>query len=518
MGNSPRPGLWALEKSTDYGKSFKPWMYFSDSTHIKDISIGGRCMCNGHADTCDPADPNADSNILYDAGVDEKHQSLDIYGRYEGGGVCQNCQHNTEGINCNKCQPTFYRPSGKRWDEIDVCQQESGRCECRKEFNPPNCDSCAYGYFDYPNCKPCTCNLNGTEGQHCTPTDGICPCKYNYAGQSCEICEDGYYSAQCKNCNCDTSGTEPSICDDVTGQCICKLLHGGTRAGACVRALRVRPRRLDRRQLLGRRQVQLPHQLWRQAVQPPNFDSVKCDRCREQFYNYPACEECNCDPRGVVASFAGCGSVPAGELCQCKDRVQGRICNDCKPLFWNMQEYNPYGCEECRCHLAGTLGGLGACDTRSGQCECKSHVGARTCDQCRDGFYRLQGDNVFGCTRDCDKQSGQCRCHSRVEGRRCDRPIRAHYVPTLHQYQFELEDGVTQSGPVRYRNNEDTFPGYSWKGYVLFSMLQNEVINVVQIPKSSLYRLVLKYMNPLPDNVRATVIITPESVVDIQQK
>lgn len=41
----------------------------------------------------------------------------------------------------------------------------------------------------------------------------------------------------------------------------------------------------------------------------------------------------------------GCGSVPAGELCQCKDRVQGRICSDCKPLFWNLQEYNPSGCE-----------------------------------------------------------------------------------------------------------------------------------------------------------------------------
>lgn len=53
------------------------------------------------------------------------------------------------------------------------CEEETGRCECRPEFNPPNCDSCAYGYFDYPNCKPCTCNLNGTEGDNCTPTDGL---------------------------------------------------------------------------------------------------------------------------------------------------------------------------------------------------------------------------------------------------------------------------------------------------------------------------------------------------------
>ncbi len=31
MANSPRPGIWALEKSTDHGKTFTPWQYFADS-------------------------------------------------------------------------------------------------------------------------------------------------------------------------------------------------------------------------------------------------------------------------------------------------------------------------------------------------------------------------------------------------------------------------------------------------------------------------------------------------------
>lgn len=31
MANSPRPGLWVLEKSADYGKTYTPWQYFSDS-------------------------------------------------------------------------------------------------------------------------------------------------------------------------------------------------------------------------------------------------------------------------------------------------------------------------------------------------------------------------------------------------------------------------------------------------------------------------------------------------------
>lgn len=55
--------------------------------------------------------------------------------------------------------------------------------------------------------------------------------------------------------------------------------------------------------------------------------------------------ECNCDPSGVLPTFAGCGSLPAGELCQCKARVHGRICDECRPLFWNLQARNPEGCE-----------------------------------------------------------------------------------------------------------------------------------------------------------------------------
>lgn len=31
MANSPRPGVWALEKSVDYGKTYQPWQYFADT-------------------------------------------------------------------------------------------------------------------------------------------------------------------------------------------------------------------------------------------------------------------------------------------------------------------------------------------------------------------------------------------------------------------------------------------------------------------------------------------------------
>lgn len=64
-------------------------------------------------------------------------------------------------------------------------------------------------------------------------------------------------------------------------------------------------------------------------------------------YNYPLCEECNCDPAGVPPTFfddGGCANVAPGTLCTCKERVTGRICDTCKPLFWKLEANNPLGC------------------------------------------------------------------------------------------------------------------------------------------------------------------------------
>ena len=61
---------------------------------------------------------------MYDAEVDRNRTSLDIHGRYEGGGVCQNCRDNTEGTNCDRCQGGFFRPYGKFRNETDACQRK----------------------------------------------------------------------------------------------------------------------------------------------------------------------------------------------------------------------------------------------------------------------------------------------------------------------------------------------------------------------------------------------------------
>lgn len=89
------------------------WIYRGRLSCFSSEFMFAACNCFGHSDEC-----------IYDPNIDEKHLSLDIHGNYEGGGICQNCKHNTEGINCNRCKPKFYRPWDKPLNATDVCQRK----------------------------------------------------------------------------------------------------------------------------------------------------------------------------------------------------------------------------------------------------------------------------------------------------------------------------------------------------------------------------------------------------------
>ena len=72
---------------------------------IKDISIGGRCVCNGHAEACDLTNPNEPQKLQ-----------------------CQ-CVHNTCGTSCEYCCPGFvakpWRPATQYSD--NACERKFHR-------------------------------------------------------------------------------------------------------------------------------------------------------------------------------------------------------------------------------------------------------------------------------------------------------------------------------------------------------------------------------------------------------
>ncbi|EPQ17733.1 Netrin-4 [Myotis brandtii] len=132
------------------------------------------CKCNGHADAC-----HFDINVWEASGN-------------RSGGVCNDCQHNTEGQHCQRCKPGFYR-------------------DLRRPFSAPDA------------CKLCSCHPVGSavlpfsSVTFCDPSNGDCPCKPGVAGPHCDRCMVGYWGFGDYGCRpCDCAGN----CDPLTGDCI----------------------------------------------------------------------------------------------------------------------------------------------------------------------------------------------------------------------------------------------------------------------------------------------------------
>ncbi|XP_077756139.1 laminin subunit alpha-1 [Canis aureus] len=225
---------------------------------IKDISVGGMCICYGHASSCpwdettkklqcqcehntcgescsrccpgyhqQPWRPgtvsagntcekcnchNKAQDCYYDESVANQRRSLNTAGQFRGGGVCINCLQNTVGINCETCIDGYYRPH---------------------KVSP---------YEDNP-CRPCDCDPFGSlssvcikdelqSGLHKGKQPGQCPCKEGYAGEKCDRCQFGYkaYPA-CIRCECSRAGSVNE--DPCSEPCLCKENVEGDNCDLC---------------------------------------------------------------------------------------------------------------------------------------------------------------------------------------------------------------------------------------------------------------------------------------------
>ncbi|XP_051943762.1 laminin subunit alpha-3 isoform X3 [Hippocampus zosterae] len=563
---------------------------------IKDISIGGRCVCHGHAQVCGSSRNRENPNKLqcecrhntcgescdrccpgfshkpwrpatvdspnecqpcqcfahaadcyYDPEVEARGASLDISGRYSGGGVCINCQHNTAGVNCERCIEGYFRPHGVapesptgcipcKCDERTTagCEMGSGRCICKVQFAGENCERCAEGYNYYPQCilptrcpvgyfgsigcQRCACDYRGTEREVCDAS-GRCLCRPNVVGQQCDRCRPGYHSfANCHACLCDGAGVAESVCS-ASGQCICLPNYGGQGCEQCAPGYYGYPECAACQCSTEGSYGTQCNPLTGQCLCLPGVVGQQCDQCASGL-GFPSCSASisQCNPHGTESREPETGS------CRCRANTEGASCDRCKPLHWNLSTDNTYGCEVCRCDVKGTLSGVGECQQRNGQCHCKPRVGGRTCDVCDRGYFLLQKNNYLGCqgcecdvggaiSAACDATSGQCRCRSNIDGLKCTRPAPGYYFPTLHQFKFEVEDGTTANGrPVRFGYDPREFPEFSWRGYAELSPAQSEVRVIVHVEwkdaRRNLFRVVLRFTNPSPATVSGSVKAT----------
>uniref|UniRef100_A0A673MXM5 Laminin subunit alpha-2-like n=1 Tax=Sinocyclocheilus rhinocerous TaxID=307959 RepID=A0A673MXM5_9TELE len=216
---------------------------------IKDISVGGMCICYGHAKAC-PLNPynkkfscecehntcgescdrccpgynqkpwmaetfltrhvcekcnchDKSEECYYNQTVADAKLSLNMHGEYEGGGVCLGCSENTGGNNCQSCVDGYYRPS---------------------EVSP---------HEPWP-CRPCSCDLRGSLHSSCVPDEsqataglavGSCIFKQGYAGEKCDRCAFGYTGFPlCERCNCSSEGSINQ--DPCQPPCVLLLFRG----------------------------------------------------------------------------------------------------------------------------------------------------------------------------------------------------------------------------------------------------------------------------------------------------
>ncbi|XP_037106771.1 laminin subunit beta-3 [Syngnathus acus] len=322
---------------------------------LKEMKVMGNCMCHGHASHC-----------LLEA-VNKVSPQCD-------------CQHNTAGVNCERCDDLYndlpWRPAEE--SNPHTCR----RCECnnhaqRCRFDPAlyeasgrrsggvceaclhhttgaKCDQCIPGYQPNPNsqmdrpdaCIRCVCNAEGTlNGGRCDDNTGLCQCKSNVEGPRCDRCKRGYYGLSasnplgCSKCSCFAEGSLSDICDPVTGQCPCR----------------------------------------------PHFHGLTCDACARGYWKSPqfqSCELCRCDP---TKSFSDTCDQLTGQ-CQCRPGFAGRTCTGCPDNTFG----DPLiGCKPCLCDAQGTQ----ICNKQTGSCLCRPGVTGARCDSCMRGHC----DNFPNC-------------------------------------------------------------------------------------------------------------------------
>ncbi|XP_031463805.1 basement membrane-specific heparan sulfate proteoglycan core protein isoform X5 [Phasianus colchicus] len=170
------------------------------------------CSCHGHSSTCDQ-----------------------VYGH------CLNCQHNTEGPQCEKCKPGFfgdatqgtatacrpcpcpYTEPTRRFSEscfLDTDGQAT--CDaCAPGYAGRRCERCAPGYEGNPIQPGGKCTRIGQELIKCDArggkdaVGGTCRCKPNVTGRQCDECAVGTFHLSDAN----PDGCLKCFCMGVSRQC-----------------------------------------------------------------------------------------------------------------------------------------------------------------------------------------------------------------------------------------------------------------------------------------------------------
>ncbi|GCC31495.1 hypothetical protein chiPu_0009953 [Chiloscyllium punctatum] len=197
----------------------------------------------------------------------------------------------------------------------------------------------------------------------------ICP--LSYKGLSCESCAPGFkhvltgpYLGVCDGCNCNGHA---SSCDKVTGYCLsCQHNTEGRHCDKCKSGFFGDPTQGTANDCMPcpcpftDSQRRFSETCFLDTDRRPTCDACRvgyigrrCETCAAGYEGNPMSPggKCtphagyisNCDSRGTESAESYAGS------CVCKANVVGRLCNQCAPGSFNLDDANLDGCLKCFC-------------------------------------------------------------------------------------------------------------------------------------------------------------------------
>uniref|UniRef100_A0A674J2S1 Laminin subunit beta 4 n=1 Tax=Terrapene triunguis TaxID=2587831 RepID=A0A674J2S1_9SAUR len=270
---------------------------------------------------------------------------------------------------------------------------------------------------------------------------GRCVCQHNTAGMSCERCKEFYNDAPWRPAEgSQDNACKPCKCNGHSDQChfdmAVYIANDRISGGVC---------------------EDCQHHTMGQH----------CDQCKPFFYRDPrktisdprACIPCDCDPEGTLYSglCESCTDPILGTIagrCLCKKNVEGIRCDMCRPSYYGLSGSDPLGCQPCTCNPSGSLS-FSMCDPVTGECLCQRFVTGPHCDECL--LPPVYGGNICAlvrllhlffptCSSRCSSSDGQCDCLPNIVGRQCTEPAPGYFFLPLDYYIYEAEHAKPLSG------------------------------------------------------------------------
>ncbi|XP_060095645.1 netrin-4-like isoform X2 [Heteronotia binoei] len=322
---SPRPAAMVLERSNDFGKTWRPYKYFS-----------------------------VNCTATFGLPDDTTEETSMCTSRYSDGAPCTRGEVIFRALTpANKIEDP-YSPEAQdllKLTNLRLLLLKRQDCPCQGSglLEKPH-RFAHYAIYDLIVRGSCFCNGHAEECQHANGTrtidnmvHGKCVCRHNTAGNHCERCAPLYNdqlwesgdgktgaSNECRKCRCHNHADSCHFDQSVW------LASGTQSGGVCDNCKH-------------------------------NTEGYRCQRCKPGYYrdrgkpmsSPEVCKLCSCQPVGSVntAFNQSWRCHPKTGFCFCKPGVAGPKCDRCLMGYWG---FGKNGCQPCDCARD--------CDKNTGEC------------------------------------------------------------------------------------------------------------------------------------------------------